>query len=260
LSDGLPAATDRVLVCIPTYNERENLPLVVERIRSAVPAADLLVLDDNSPDGTGEVADALAAADPQVYVLHRAGKEGLGRAYLAGFEWALARDYDAVVEMDADGSHQPEQLPRLLEAVRAGADLVIGSRWVRGGSVVNWPLHRKALSVGGNLYIRVLLGMPVHDATAGYRVYTADALRRLDLHDVASQGYSFQTDLTRRAVERGMRVVEVPITFVEREIGDSKMSGAIMRESLQRITAWGVHKRADQLRRATRREPTWHRL
>jgi dolichol-phosphate mannosyltransferase len=249
-----------VLVCIPTYNERDNLPLVVGRVRAAVPSADILVLDDNSPDGTGEVADALAAEDGQVHVLHRAGKEGLGRAYLAGFAWALERDYDAVVEMDADGSHQPEQLPLLLAAARAGADLVIGSRWVRGGSVVNWPLHRKALSVGGNLYIRALLGMPVNDATAGYRVYTTDALRRLDLQDVASQGYSFQTDLTRRAVERGMTVVEVPITFIEREIGDSKMSGAIMRESLQRITSWGVHKRADQLRRIGRREATWHQL
>jgi dolichol-phosphate mannosyltransferase len=253
-----PAA--RVLVCIPTYNERENLPVVVRRVRDAVPDADVLVLDDNSPDGTGQVADELAEADPQVHVVHRAGKEGLGRAYLAGFAWALERGYDAVVEMDADGSHQPEQLPSLLAALEQGADLVIGSRWTRGGSVVNWPLHRKALSVGGNLYIRVLLGMPVNDATAGYRVYTADALRRIDLHDVASQGYSFQTDLTRRAVERGMTVVEVPITFVEREVGDSKMSGAIMRESLQRITVWGVEHRAEQLRSLARREPRWHQL
>jgi dolichol-phosphate mannosyltransferase len=251
---------ERVLVCIPTYNERENLPVVVRRLRAAVPSAEILVLDDNSPDGTGQVADDLAAADPLVHVLHRAGKEGLGRAYLAGFAWALEHGYDAVVEMDADGSHQPEQLPALLAAVQAGADLVIGSRWVRGGSVVNWPLHRKALSVGGNLYIRVLLGMPVNDATAGYRVYTADALRRIGLHDVASQGYSFQTDLTRRAVVLGMRVVEVPITFVEREVGDSKMSGDIMRESLQRITVWGVHHRAEQLRRLGRREATWHQL
>ena len=261
----------RVLVCIPTYNERENLPLVVARIRRSVPAADVLVLDDNSPDGTGDVADALASEDAQVQVLHRPGKQGLGRAYLAGFEWGLERGYDALVEMDADGSHQPEQLPGLLEAAEH-ADVVIGSRWVRGGSVVNWPLHRKALSVGGNLYTRVLLGMPVHDATAGYRVYTAQALRRLGLHDVASQGYSFQTDLTRRAVSLGMRVVEVPITFVEREIGDSKMNGDIMRESLRRITGWGVEHRADQLRRAGRvvtqrvadklgdREPKWHRL
>ena len=274
LSEAAQAAGEpitRVLVCIPTYNERENLPVVVARIRAAVPAADVLVLDDNSPDGTGEVADQLAGEDPQVHVLHRPGKQGLGRAYLAGFEWGLERGYDALVEMDADGSHQPEQLPQLLAAA-ATADLVIGSRWVRGGSVVNWPLHRKALSVGGNLYTRVLLGMPVHDATAGYRVYRAEALRRIGLDDVASQGYSFQTDLTRRAVGLGMRVVEVPITFVEREIGDSKMSGDIMRESLQRITAWGVQHRAEQLRRAGRgvsskvrertsdREPKWHRL
>ena len=250
----------RVLVCIPTYNERENLPGVVRRVRDSVPDADVLVLDDNSPDGTGQVADELCEVDPQVHVVHRAGKEGLGRAYLAGFAWALDRGYDAVVEMDADGSHQPEQLPSLLAALDQGADLVIGSRWTRGGSVVNWPLHRKALSVGGNLYIRVLLGMPVNDATAGYRVYTAEALRRIGLDNVASQGYSFQTDLTRRAVERGMTVVEVPITFVEREIGDSKMSGAIMRESLQRITVWGVEHRAEQLRSLVRREPRWHQL
>ncbi len=250
---------ERVLVCIPTYNERENLPLVVARIRASVPAADLLVIDDSSPDGTGEVADAIAAEDPQVQVLHRPGKQGLGMAYLAGFERGLEAGYDAIVEMDADGSHRPEQLPLLLEALE-GADLVIGSRWVKGGSVVNWPLHRKALSVGGNLYTRVLLGMPVHDATAGYRAYRADALRAIGLDHVASQGYCFQVDLTQRAVRLGLRVREVPITFVEREIGDSKMSGDIMRESLQRITAWGLHHRADQVRRLGRREPTWHRL
>ncbi|MGO4342413.1 polyprenol monophosphomannose synthase [Pedococcus sp. 2YAF34] len=251
---------DRVLVCIPTYNERENLPLVVRRIRAAVPGADILVLDDSSPDGTGDVADELAAGDPQVHVLHRPAKQGLGMAYLAGFRWGLDRGYDALVEMDADGSHQPEQLHRLLDAL-AGADLVIGSRWVRGGSVVNWPLHRKALSVGGNLYTRALLGMPVHDATAGFRAYRAEALRTMGLERVASQGYCFQVDLTRRAVRLGLRVVEVPITFVERVIGDSKMSGDIMRESLQRITVWGVHHRADQLRGLSqRREPTWHEL
>ena len=265
------APVERVLVCIPTFNERENLPLVVGRIRACMPAADLLVLDDNSPDGTGEVADALAAHDPQVHVLHRPGKQGLGVAYLAGFQWGLDEGYDAIVEMDADGSHQPEQLHRLLDAL-VEADLVIGSRWVRGGSVVNWPLHRKALSVGGNLYTRVLLGMPVHDATAGYRAYRSSALRTIGLRAVASQGYCFQVDLTRRAIGHGLRVREVPITFVEREIGDSKMSGDIMRESLQRITVWGLHHRADQLRQLPRRvsgtvsaklsdrEPTWHRL
>ena len=250
---------DRVLVCIPTYNERENLPRIVERVRAAVPAADVLVLDDNSPDGTGQVADELVAADSQVHVLHRPGKQGLGNAYLAGFAWALEQGYSAIVEMDADGSHQPEQLPRLLEAL-AGADVVLGSRWVPGGQVVNWPLHRKVLSVGGNVYTRVMLGMPVGDATGGYRAYRAAALKEMDLHDVASQGYCFQVDLVWRAVRRGLTVREVPITFVEREVGDSKMSQDIVRESLVNITGWGVAHRARQARSLLHREPRWHRL
>jgi dolichol-phosphate mannosyltransferase len=249
----------RVAVLIPTYNERDNLPRIVARTRRAVPDADIVVLEDNSPDGTGAVADELAAADPQVKVIHRPGKQGLGAAYLAGFGWALDEGYDTVVEMDADGSHQPEQLPSLLNAL-ASADVVIGSRWVRGGSVVNWPLHRKALSVGANLYTKVLLGMAVRDATAGFRVYRASALKAIGLGDVASQGYCFQVDLTRRAVAGGLRVVEVPITFVEREVGTSKMSGDIMRESLQRITLWGLEHRSRQARDLLRREPTWHRL
>lgn len=250
---------ERVLVCIPTYNERENLPLVVRRLRYSVPGADIVVLDDNSPDGTGDVAESLSAVDDQVHVLHRAAKEGLGAAYLAGFAWGLERGYDVIVEMDADGSHRPEQLPSLLAAL-GSADLVIGSRWVRGGSVVNWPPHRRALSVGGNFYTRALLGMPVHDATAGYRAYRASALQAVGLAHVASEGYCFQVDLTQRAVRQGLRVREVPITFVEREIGDSKMSGEIVRESLQRITRWGLEHRARQMRRVMRREPTWHRL
>jgi dolichol-phosphate mannosyltransferase len=251
----------RVAVLIPTYNERDTLPVIVARLREVVPDADLVVLDDNSPDGTGAVADALAASDPQVSVLHRAGKEGLGAAYLAGFEWALEQGYDAVVEIDADGSHRPEHLPSLLAAA-ADADAVIGSRWVKGGAVVNWPLHRKALSLGGNLYVKALLGMPVNDATAGFRVYRADALRVMGLKDVASQGYCFQTDLTWRAVRAGLTVVEVPITFVEREVGDSKMSRDVMTESLRRITGWGVRHRADQVRGLVggRREPRWHSL
>jgi len=250
----------RVAVLIPTYNERENLPVAVSGVRRAVPSADVVVLDDSSPDGTGEVADALAAADPQVHVIHRAGKEGLGAAYLAGFRWALEAGYDAVVEMDADGSHRPEHLPALLAAAEH-ADAVIGSRWVRGGKVVNWPLHRKALSVGGNLYVKVLLGMPVNDATAGFRVYRADALRRMGLEDVASQGYCFQTDLTWRAVKRGLTVVEVPITFVEREVGASKMSPDIMSESLRRITGWGVRHRLAQARALVGPRPErWHDL
>ncbi|HET7823585.1 MAG TPA: polyprenol monophosphomannose synthase [Ornithinibacter sp.] len=252
---------ERVAVLIPTYNERDTLPVIVRRVREVVPDVDVVVLDDNSPDGTGEVADALAAADPQVHVLHRKGKEGLGAAYLAGFGWAMDAGYDAVVEMDADGSHRPEHLPAMLAAAEH-ADAVIGSRWVRGGSVVNWPLHRKALSVGGNLYVKVLLGMPVNDATAGYRVYRVEALREMGLDDVESLGYCFQTDLTWRAVKHGLTVVEVPITFVEREVGDSKMSPDIMKESLRRITSWGVRHRARQVRDLVggTREPRWHTL
>lgn len=249
----------RVAVLIPTYNERETLPRTVAGVRATVPDADIVVLDDASPDGTGAVADELAAADPRVQVIHRPGKDGLGAAYLAGFRWALDAGYDAIVEMDADGSHRPEHLPSLLAAAKH-ADAVIGSRWVRGGRVVNWPLHRKALSVGGNLYVKVLLGMPVHDATAGYRVYRAQALAVMGLDDVASQGYCFQTDLTWRAVRAGLTVVEVPITFVEREVGDSKMSRDIMVESLRRITGWGLRHRGRQLRGLRHRPERWHEL
>jgi dolichol-phosphate mannosyltransferase len=249
----------KVVVLIPTYNERENLLPIVSRLRAAVPEADVLVLDDNSPDGTGAIADQLAADDSQVRVLHRMNKEGLGMAYLAGFAWALERDYDVMVEMDADGSHQPEQLRNLLGAL-AGADVVLGSRWVPGGSVVNWPLRRKFLSVGGNIYVRVLLGMPIGDATGGYRAYRASALRALDLHKVASQGYCFQVDLAWRAIRAGLSVVEVPITFVERTVGDSKMSQDIVNESLRSITMWGARYRLGQVRSLFRREPRWHRL
>jgi dolichol-phosphate mannosyltransferase len=180
-------------------------------------------------------------------VLHRKGKQGLGSAYLAGFAWALERGYDVVVEMDADGSHQPEQLPRLLERLRT-ADLVLGSRWVPGGEVVNWPLHRKLISRGGTTYARLALGVPIRDVTGGYRAFRASTLRALGLDEVASQGYCFQIDLAWRAVQRGLRVAEVPITFVERERGESKMSGSIVRESLLRVSAWGLAHRADQLR------------
>jgi len=249
----------KVVVLIPTYNERENLEPIVSRLRAAVPEADVLVLDDNSPDGTGVIADQLAADDGQVRVLHRTNKEGLGMAYLAGFAWALERGYDVMVEMDADGSHQPEQLRSLLGAL-AGADVVLGSRWVPGGSVVNWPLRRKFLSVGGNVYVRVLLGMPISDATGGYRAYRGSALRALDLHKVASQGYCFQVDLAWRAIRAGLRVVEVPITFVERTVGDSKMSQDIVNESLRSITMWGARYRLGQVRSLFRREPRWHRL
>ena len=248
-----------IVVLIPTYNERENLPLIVARLRTAVPEADILVLDDSSPDGTGEVADRLALHDDHVRVLHRERKEGLGAAYLAGFAWALDKDYDVLVEMDADGSHQPEQLRTLLVAL-AHADVVLGSRWVPGGSVVNWPIHRKALSLGGNIYTRVVLGMPIGDATGGFRAYRASALRTLDLAGVASQGYCFQVDLVWRAVRRGLTVVEVPITFVERAIGDSKMSQGIVGESLRKVTMWGARYRLEQVRTLIRREPRWHQL
>ncbi|WP_210424439.1 polyprenol monophosphomannose synthase [Gephyromycinifex aptenodytis] len=242
---------ERIVVCIPTYNERENLPIVVQGVRQYAPQAHVLILDDSSPDGTGQVADALAQDDPFVQVLHRAGKEGLGAAYLAGFRWALQAGYDTIVEMDADGSHRPQDLPRLLQAA-SQADLVIGSRWIPGGKIVNWPWHRKLLSVGGNQYTRLLLGMPVADATAGFRVYRAQTLQRIGLDAVASQGYCFQTDLTWRVVRAGLRVVEVPITFVERTAGDSKMSKAIVRESLWNVTAWGGRYRYEQVRRALR--------
>ncbi len=252
-------AIERVVVLIPTYNERENLPGLIQRVRAATPAVDVLVLDDNSPDGTGEVADELAAADGKLHVMHRESKEGLGAAYIAGFRWALEHGYDAMVEMDADGSHRPEHLPALLVAADE-ADLVIGSRYVRGGSVVNWPADRKAISLAGNLYIKMLLGMPVRDATAGYRVYRAETLRTIGLDDVESTGYCFQADLTRRTVRAGLTVVEVPIAFIEREIGDSKMDGDVVRESMRRITQWGIAHRRDQVLGLLDREPTWHRL
>jgi dolichol-phosphate mannosyltransferase len=237
----------RAVVVIPTYNERDNIAWIVGRVRSAVPAADVLVVDDGSPDGTGEVADALADEDERVSVLHRTEKAGLGAAYLHGFRVALDRGYDVVGEMDADGSHQPEQLPALLAALR-DADLVIGSRWVPGGSVVNWPLSRKVLSVGGNIYARVLLGIPVRDVTAGYRLFRRTTLERIGLDSVQSAGYVFQTDLAFRVHRAGLRVVEVPIEFVERVRGDSKMSRGVAVESLRRITTWGLGERRRQVR------------
>ena len=239
MSDETFADLGRIVVIVPTYDERENLPLITARVRAAVPEADVLVADDNSPDGTGVLADELAAADDHVHVMHRRGKEGLGAAYLAGFDWALDHGYDVVVEMDADGSHQPEQLPRLLEALR-DADLVLGSRWVPGGSVVNWPKSREFLSRGGSLYTRMMLGVPMRDATGGYRAFRADTLRKLDLTGVESAGYCFQVELGWRAVKAGMRVREVPIEFVERELGASKMSQRIVVEALWRVTVWGA--------------------
>ncbi len=228
----------RTLVVVPTYDEADNLAVVLARLHACQPDVDVLVVDDASPDGTGEIADALAASDRRIHVLHRERKHGLGAAYRAGFAWGLERDYEAFVEMDADGSHQPEQLGGLLAAAE-GADLVIGSRWIEGGAVVNWPWYRRFISRAGTAYAGLMLGLPVHDSTAGYRVYRRTALGRLDLAGVASQGYCFQIDMTRRAHAAGLRIVEVPITFVERERGRSKMSRAIVREALWRVTAWG---------------------
>jgi dolichol-phosphate mannosyltransferase len=243
---------DRVLVVIPTYDERENIERIVERVLVAVPEAHVLVVDDGSPDGTGKVADALAEEDERVHVLHRTSKNGLGAAYIAGFDWGLAEGFDILVEMDADGSHAPEQLHRLLGALEH-ADAALGSRWIPGGAVVNWPGRRKLLSVGGNLYVRMALGIKLKDATGGYRAYKRQVLEGIAYRAVASQGYCFQVDLTRRALDAGFQVVEVPITFVERERGESKMSGDIVREAFWRVTQWGATHRGAQLRGAFKR-------
>ncbi|WP_199442065.1 polyprenol monophosphomannose synthase [Umezawaea beigongshangensis] len=236
-----------VLVVIPTYNERDNIGTIVKRLHVALPDVHALVVDDGSPDGTGDVADEMAAADERVHVMHRTEKAGLGAAYVAGFGWALERGYGVVVEMDADGSHAPEDLPRMLDALN-DAELVLGSRYVPGGSVVNWPVHRQLISRVGNLYSRLALGAREKDITGGFRAFRADVLRELNLHTVASQGYCFQIDLAWRVIELGHRVVEVPITFTEREIGQSKMSGNIVREALWRVTKWGARRRLTQLR------------
>ncbi|AUI52532.1 polyprenol monophosphomannose synthase [Arthrobacter crystallopoietes] len=233
----------RVLTIIPTYNEIESLPRTLDRLRAVAPATDVLVVDDNSPDGTGAAADTVAAADSAVHVLHRQGKEGLGAAYIAGFRWGLDAGYDILVEMDADGSHQPEELQRLLDALDRGADMVKGSRWIRGGKVVNWPLHRKLLSLGGSLYSRILLGVRVKDITGGFNAFRAETLKKIDLESVESVGYCFQVDLTWKTLKAGLDVREVPITFVEREFGDSKMSGGIVLESIILVTKWGLRSR-----------------
>lgn len=229
----------QTLVIIPTFNERDNIGPIVGRVRDSVPDADVLVVDDSSPDGTGALADALAGSDAAVHVLHRTSKDGLGAAYLEAFTWALARGYDRLVQLDADGSHLPEQLPALLTAADS-ADVVMGSRWIPGGEVMNWPWHRRMLSRGGSIYSRLLLRLRERDVTGGYRVYTAHALERMRLSSVESLGYCFQIDMLLHAVRAGLRVVEVPITFVERTRGSSKMSGGIVIEAMARVTIWGL--------------------
>jgi len=247
-----PSPLGRGVMVVPTYNEADNLGWIIGRLREAQPDVHVLVVDDNSPDGTGKLADELAADDDAVHVLHRTAKAGLGAAYKHGFAVALEAGYDVIGEMDADGSHQPEQLHLLREAL-ADADLVIGARWIPGGSVVNWPRRRELLSRGGNLYVRLLLGVKVRDATAGYRLFRRSTLEAIDLASVESTGYVFQTDMVVRCLRRGLRVREVPIEFVERVRGDSKMSGRVAAESLARITAWGLRERREQLLGALRR-------
>lgn len=242
-------AARSVLVVIPTYNERDNIEPLLARLHTAVPEADALIVDDGSPDGTGQLADELALADPdRVHVMHRDAKDGLGAAYLAGFAWGLGRQYSVLVEMDADGSHAPEQLYRLLDAVDAGADVAIGSRYVEGGTVRNWPWRRLALSKTANTYSRVLLGVDIHDITAGYRAYRREVLEKIDLAAVDSVGYCFQIDLTWRAINNGFKVAEVPITFTERELGVSKMSGSNIREAMAKVAQWGIGSRLDRAR------------
>jgi dolichol-phosphate mannosyltransferase len=223
------------LVCIPTYNERENVQSIVGAVLEADPRVEVLVVDDASPDGTGELADALARSSPRVHVLHRAGKAGLGKAYLAAFRWALERGYRWVLEMDADWSHHPRYLPLLLDRAASDADLVLGSRWVAGGGTLNWGLGRRLISRGGSLYARWILGLGIRDLTGGFKCFRAEVLRAIDLDTVNSTGYAFQIELTYRALRRGFRVVEVPIVFEDRRVGQSKMSRAIVLEALAMV-------------------------
>ena len=241
----------KVLVIVPTYNERESLPVIVSGIRQAEPGIHILIADDNSPDGTGEVADGLSAQDHFVHVLHRTVKAGLGAAYLDAFGWAKSNGYDVVVEMDADGSHRPVDLTKILDAL-TNNDVVLGSRWIKDGRVVNWAKSREVLSRGGNLYTRMWLGIPIHDATGGFRAYRMSALAVMNTDQVESQGYCFQVDMAWRAIKANLRVAEVPITFVERELGESKMDGSIVKEALWRVTQWGIEKRFSDLKRFLR--------
>lgn len=224
----------RTVVIIPTYNERENLVPLITAVLAVDPAIDVLVVDDNSPDGTGAIAQRLAGEDPRVRVLHRAGKQGLGSAYIAGFRYALAHGYERVVEMDADFSHRPEDLPRLLRAAD-GADLVIGSRNVPGGRAENWSLLRHVVSKGGSLFARTLLQLPVRDCTSGFKCFRNDILLTLDLDRVKSNGYGFQVEMNYLCHRAGFRIVEVPIVFPDRRVGHSKMSGQIVLEAARRV-------------------------
>ncbi len=222
----------RTVIVIPTYNERDGLAAIVTAVRAAVPAATVVVVDDNSPDGTGRLADELAAADPQVRVMHRAGKEGLGRAYIDAFLTLLAEGWDRLVQMDADFSHAPADVPRLLQALDDGADVAVGSRYVAGGSTANWGLGRRLLSRGGSFYARYVLGVGIHDLTAGFKAWRREALARIPLRQIEAKGYGFQIEMTYRALRTGARIVEVPIRFVDRRVGQSKMSETIFVEAM----------------------------
>jgi dolichol-phosphate mannosyltransferase len=231
--------SDRFLLCLPTYDERENLEAMIDALgemRATAPIdGDVLVIDDSSPDGTGQIADRLAADRPWLHVLHRPQKQGLGRAYLAGFRWALERDYAYVLEMDCDFSHDPKAVPSLLDAAIGGADLVLGSRYVAGGGVTDWGLSRKIISAGGCLYARTILGLRVRDLTGGFKCFRRPVLEATPLDDVDAQGYMFQIEMTYRAIREGFRVVEVPITFADRRLGGSKMSRKIVLEAVRRV-------------------------
>jgi len=223
---------ERILIIVPTYNERDNVAEVVQAFLAPLPEAELLFVDDNSPDGTGALLDEIASANGRVHVLHRSGKLGLGTAYVAGFQWGLARGYDYLLEMDADFSHDPVHLPAMIAAARGGADMVVGSRYVRGGGTRNWGVGRQLISRFGGFYARTVLGVRIRDMTAGFICYRRQTLERLELDAVHSNGYSFQIEMKYRVLQEGMHVVEVPIVFVDRRVGESKMSRAIVAEAL----------------------------
>lgn len=231
----VPPGMAKALIIVPTYNERENVPGICERLFGALPDVDILFVDDNSPDGTGRMLDEIAATEPRVNVKHRAGKLGLGTAYVEGFRWALERAYEYVFEMDADGSHDPKYLPIMLELAEDGTDVVIGSRNVPGGGTVNWGVGRKLISRGGSFYARSILGIDVRDVTAGYICWRRRALLALDLGSLGSNGYMFQIETKYRAIQRGMKLVETPIIFEDRRVGQSKMSRAIVAEALTKV-------------------------
>jgi dolichol-phosphate mannosyltransferase len=227
----------KALIIVPTYNEAENVRGIAERLLEALPPADVLFVDDNSPDGTGAMLDEMAVANPRVHVMHRAGKLGLGTAYIEGFAWGLSREYQYLFEMDADGSHDPKYLPQMLALAEDGADVVVGSRNVPGGGTVNWGIGRKLLSKGGSFYARTILGIDVRDVTAGFVCWRRHVLEQLDLTGIDSNGYSFQIEMKYRALQNGFRIVETPIIFEDRRVGQSKMSRAIVAEALLKVWA-----------------------